>query len=209
MRMADFKGWTPEQMNTYFKGMRFERLVIQEILMEPKPSSWTKYSAPLAVCLCDCGNTKTVKLTTLFAGQHKSCGCLRIDSIRRVQAEHVEERIGVRKQLNKIISIDPYFVRIDPVGKNPNNISFLVDTVTWLWLAIFPWSIGSGMGYMETSIMGVHIVTIISSLVDLLVAMLQITLIEIHGTTLIPILELPHLEGIFLTPVLVLTVNLS
>lgn len=50
-------------------GQRFGRLIVQKRIAGKN----TKY-----LCVCDCGNTKVVQSSNLyFAGQTKSCGCLR------------------------------------------------------------------------------------------------------------------------------------
>lgn len=57
-------------MRKYDVGDRIERLVILDIKQVKLQSRRRVY----ATCLCDCGNTKDIRLDTL--GKTKSCGCL-------------------------------------------------------------------------------------------------------------------------------------
>jgi hypothetical protein len=52
-------------------GKRFGRLVVQTRVTTTNPAKYR------ALCLCDCGNTKTVLIDKLKTGNTKSCGCLR------------------------------------------------------------------------------------------------------------------------------------
>ena len=59
---------------------RFGRLlVLKDDLSQSKAKQEKRW-----VCLCDCGNTTTVRSSLLRKGLTKSCGCLRIDTIRLV-----------------------------------------------------------------------------------------------------------------------------
>ena len=51
-------------------GKRFERLTVLSF------SHQDKWQAVFWNCLCDCGNTTTVRATSLTSGTTKSCGCL-------------------------------------------------------------------------------------------------------------------------------------
>lgn len=51
-------------------GQRFGRLVAVELL--PSDKRGARWS-----CICDCGNSTTVRATAMRHGQIKSCGCLR------------------------------------------------------------------------------------------------------------------------------------
>ncbi len=39
-------------------------------------------------CLCECGERRIVRTSTLRAGHSKSCGCLRIDTVRSLNLRH-------------------------------------------------------------------------------------------------------------------------
>lgn len=52
-------------------GQRFGRLVVLYRDTKSKPSGGTKW-----ICLCDCGNTKSVVATNLKNRRTRSCGCL-------------------------------------------------------------------------------------------------------------------------------------
>ena len=55
-------------------GQRFGRLVV---VSEAEPVIDNQgYRVRRYTCLCDCGNTKIIRLSNLRRGQTKSCGCL-------------------------------------------------------------------------------------------------------------------------------------
>ena len=56
-------------------GMRFGKLTVISIINVPSHEH-----KDLAICRCDCGNTKTINLHQLLQGRTKSCGCLRHQS---------------------------------------------------------------------------------------------------------------------------------
>jgi hypothetical protein len=47
-----------------------------KIIKEVNRKKYGKYSCRIAVCQCDCGNTKEVLIYSLIKGNTKSCGCL-------------------------------------------------------------------------------------------------------------------------------------
>lgn len=51
-------------------GKKFERLLVLEKTEEVRSNS------PLYICLCDCGNKKTIRRSDIRDGSVKSCGCL-------------------------------------------------------------------------------------------------------------------------------------
>lgn len=59
-----------EDYNKYV-GQKFGKLTVVKVI--PRT---TQYSSQLVECKCDCGNTKTIKMTYLKNGDTKSCGCL-------------------------------------------------------------------------------------------------------------------------------------
>ena len=65
-------------------GQRFGRLVAISRDVRHKPSGKRNY---YWVCDCDCGTRKAVPLSNLRNGMTKSCGCLRVDLLRKKFAE--------------------------------------------------------------------------------------------------------------------------
>ena len=63
-------------------GIKFGRLTCLSFSKEGKVSKW--------LCLCECGNTKTVRAEHLKRGETTSCGCYRNERIREVSATHGE-----------------------------------------------------------------------------------------------------------------------
>lgn len=62
-------------------GMRFGRLTVIDRapnIVGPAGCSSTRWK-----CICDCGNTTTVKTSNLRMGETKSCGCYAIDTRRK------------------------------------------------------------------------------------------------------------------------------
>lgn len=57
-------------------GNTYGRLTVVGLHSVDKESRWD--------CICDCGNTTTVRASHLKSGSTKSCGCLRVDSMRDV-----------------------------------------------------------------------------------------------------------------------------
>jgi hypothetical protein len=63
-------------------GQRFGRLVALERLDRKRGSSF------LWRCQCDCGKIVETSANSLLSGNTRSCGCLRIEAIRRTNAMH-------------------------------------------------------------------------------------------------------------------------
>ena len=61
-------------------GNRYGRLTVQRInkVYTPTPTRPNKHSK-FAECLCDCGNTSSVNITSLKRNMTRSCGCLQRD----------------------------------------------------------------------------------------------------------------------------------
>ena len=53
-------------------GKKFNSLKIIKIVKDKK------IKRTVAVCCCDCGNEKTIRISTILNGASKSCGCLRV-----------------------------------------------------------------------------------------------------------------------------------
>lgn len=54
-------------------GIRFDRLVGESTYYDDK-------GVRHAICICDCGNRKDVRVSDLFSGKTRSCGCLRVET---------------------------------------------------------------------------------------------------------------------------------
>lgn len=86
-------------------GQRFGRLTVVEkaaITPDGKGASWR--------CVCDCGNEKVVRGTSLRRGDYKSCGCIS------------KERIALAKEKNalakqKSVGIKLQYIKNDPDWK--------------------------------------------------------------------------------------------
>lgn len=63
-------------------GQRFGRLVALERLEKKRGSSF------LWRCQCDCGNTVETSANSLLSGNTRSCGCLRVEAIKRTNAKY-------------------------------------------------------------------------------------------------------------------------
>lgn len=63
-------------------GQRFGRLVALERLNKKRGSSF------LWRCQCDCGKTVETSANSLLSGNTRSCGCLRIEAIKRTNAKY-------------------------------------------------------------------------------------------------------------------------
>lgn len=62
-------------------GKRFGKLVvIKPIITENKNRAWE--------CVCDCGNTKVILGCNLTGGKSNSCGCARVDSMKKIMTTH-------------------------------------------------------------------------------------------------------------------------
>lgn len=63
-------------------GQRFGRLtVISEFRIPPSPSHAGRLGPRAAICECDCGTVKTVRLVHLCRGKTVSCGCFLKDQL--------------------------------------------------------------------------------------------------------------------------------
>ena len=63
-------------------GQRFERLVVASY------SHSNQNGRAVWNCICDCGNTLTVKGNALLSGNTKSCGCLKADCAANMKYRH-------------------------------------------------------------------------------------------------------------------------
>lgn len=63
-------------------GQRFGRLIALERLDKKRGSSF------MWKCQCDCGNTLETSANSLLSGNTRSCGCLRIEAIKRTNAKY-------------------------------------------------------------------------------------------------------------------------
>lgn len=63
-------------------GQKFGRLTAKEYMFTDKGKSSTW------LCQCECGNTLSVVLSTLRNGSTQSCGCLRLESLRKKNTTH-------------------------------------------------------------------------------------------------------------------------
>ena len=63
-------------------GQRFGRLVALERLNKKRGSSF------MWRCQCDCGKIVETSANSLLSGNTRSCGCLRIEAIKRTNAKH-------------------------------------------------------------------------------------------------------------------------
>lgn len=62
-------------------GQRFGKMVVQSLVIE-------KNKKPIAVCLCDCGNEKNVRLADLRKGSIRSCGCILSETSKDRMTKH-------------------------------------------------------------------------------------------------------------------------
>jgi len=78
-------------------GSKYNRLTFIEE-MPPEIQHNKEKITPLrkAKCLCDCGNTVTVRLVELVKGRVKSCGCQRIDSAKKGDSGRKHGKCGTR-----------------------------------------------------------------------------------------------------------------
>ncbi len=66
-------------------GKRFGKLIVLERNFS-KPSK--SYYATHWTCKCDCGKTTSVHRSSLISGNTKSCGCLAIETARKLSTKH-------------------------------------------------------------------------------------------------------------------------
>jgi len=57
------------------EGKRFGRLLVQRFVMRDR------FGAAMWECMCDCGNTVTIRSNSLTSGNSLSCGCLQKDAV--------------------------------------------------------------------------------------------------------------------------------
>ena len=50
----------------------------------------TKYNDTTWVCICDCGNQKTIRYSDLISGKTISCGCYKAEDTRQRMTTHGE-----------------------------------------------------------------------------------------------------------------------
>lgn len=65
-------------------GQRFGRLTV----IERAGTATNRGKQPLWLCECDCGNTTIVGGCSLKSGNTKSCGCLRVDTVKATHTTH-------------------------------------------------------------------------------------------------------------------------
>lgn len=65
-------------------------------------------------CICDCGNIKMVTTDSLKSGKTKSCGCLRIDALKKIMYKHGG---GSSKSINRL-----YRIWINMKGRCYNSV---------------------------------------------------------------------------------------
>ena len=63
-------------------GQRFGRLTVL------RRAGSTRHREALWLCLCDCGNERTISGSSLRRGYSKSCGCLRDEIVSNTQSTH-------------------------------------------------------------------------------------------------------------------------
>lgn len=71
----------PASLREQYVGCRFGRLTILDVRKVAKGS--TSYTARVASCICDCGNTKEAVIGSLLRGATRSCGCLNRESLSK------------------------------------------------------------------------------------------------------------------------------
>jgi hypothetical protein len=67
-------------------GLEFNRLRPTQPLRRKSKVYW--------ICQCRCGNTVTVQASHITAGHTKSCGCLKIETVRRTKTKHGHSSLG-------------------------------------------------------------------------------------------------------------------
>ncbi|NJP37166.1 hypothetical protein [Alkalicoccus luteus] len=79
------------------KGKKFNRLrVIRRINIGKPGVHW--------VCVCDCGNHKTIDGASLRKGLTRSCGCIQKENAAKAQIKHGNSKRGSRTRLYRIWS---------------------------------------------------------------------------------------------------------
>lgn len=92
-------------------GQRFGRLVALERLDKKRGSSF------MWRCQCDCGKTVETSANSLLSGNTRSCGCLRVEAIKRTNAKYGS--VANRMRLVDGTCVD----RIERRGLQKNNTS--------------------------------------------------------------------------------------
>lgn len=67
-------------MKNDLTGSKFGRFTLLHIDSESKRVKW--------ICRCECGVEKSIYERLLISGESKSCGCLRIDTMRAIATKH-------------------------------------------------------------------------------------------------------------------------
>lgn len=78
------------------RGKRFGRLIAVETI------GLNKRKSVIWLCYCDCGNKKEVVTTMLTTGKTRSCGCLRKESVKKLNTSHglsINSKTGKRSRL--------------------------------------------------------------------------------------------------------------
>lgn len=76
-------------------GQRFGKLVVKEVFMKTVNEK-TEQKQMYAKCKCDCGNTTEVLVTNLKNGKTLSCGCLRLEKVRKTKYLLSDDFVGQR-----------------------------------------------------------------------------------------------------------------
>ena len=97
------------------KGRRFGRLLVLKRSTDSVSDSG--FTMAMWLCLCDCGNEKTVRQQKLLQGTTKSCGCIRKEKAKKWASK-----------LNLVVDVEKYIK--DRVSINP-------DTGCWEWVGSF------------------------------------------------------------------------
>ena len=88
----------------YMIGNKYGRLtVLERVDLDNK--------IPMLRCMCDCGNEVIVSARNLRDGQTKSCGCYKIDKLRKVKKDIVGKKFG---KLTVVKRVENY---VSPNGK--------------------------------------------------------------------------------------------
>lgn len=86
----------------------------------------------IAICNCTCGTINIkIPMQDLLNGKTKSCGCLFKDCLNK-------RKFIKRKNENQIVTIFDNGKKLEIKCSN-NNLTFLVDTITWKYLKNFSW----------------------------------------------------------------------
>ena len=85
------------QVRKSYIGQKFGLLTVLEELGDNK-----------ILCHCDCGNIKTLNKSSVVSGHTKSCGCLKLSSIKKISISHKQEKIisYIGKKFNHLTIIE-------------------------------------------------------------------------------------------------------